>query len=424
MQNKLIIVLFFLLFGQDLSAQDEDLQDIKYFTEVLCSDSLFGRGYVNNGVGKAARFIAKSFEEEEIAPFFEGSYFQSFSFEVNTFPGALSVLMGDDQLMPGVDYIIDPNSGSFKGTLSYTQIDSTSIEDESTMQEIVSKIRSDEITSLVIDLQQLSASKLPTYVYQLSTLGQLLPVVILTDDLQTYAVGRTQMRYPVVLLKKSAFKEDATITINIEAKFEKNYTSKNVGAIIPGKIKNGKTILLTAHYDHLGGMGQEAYFPGANDNASGVAMMMALAKQIKKQPLKHTIVFVAFAGEEAGLMGSTYFVSSDLLPLQKIDFVLNLDIMGSGDEGITVVNGKVYTKQFKRLSKINAKQSYLKKVKSRGETKNSDHYPFHKKGVPSFFVYSMGYNKNYHVVNDNYAALTFEYFDEMQQLFYQFLKKF
>lgn len=414
-----------LLFGSALNtyAQEDKLDDIKYFTKVLCSDSLFGRGYVNDGVGKAARFIAATFEENGLLPFFGDSYFQPFSFEVNSFPGDLSVKIGTQQLIPGVNYIVDAHSGSFDGVLDYVLVDSTVIEDEQALQTLVVQIKAGEVQSLVIDLRTISAEKKATYIHQLSSFGQLLPTVILTDDLQTWSVGRSQMKHPVVLMKGTLFDPTATLSIAVKAKFLKNHTSKNVAAYIPGTKKNTKTILITAHYDHLGGMGQTAYFPGANDNASGVAMTLAIAKCLKENPLKYNVVVVAFAGEEAGLVGSTYFVASKVIPMEDIRFVLNLDIMGSGDEGVTVVNGTIFKKEFKRLTKLNEKNNFVKKVKPRGETQNSDHYPFYKKGVPSFFIYAMGYNKHYHVVDDTYDALTFENFLAMKRLFDDFLQK-
>ena len=87
-------------------------------------------------------------------------------------------------------------------------------------------------------------------------------------------------------------------------------------------------------------MGKDVYFPGANDNASGVAMLLNLANYYSKkenQP-KCSIAFIAFAGEEAGLLGSKYFSEHPLIPLNKMKFLVNLDLLGTGDEGMMVVN--------------------------------------------------------------------------------------
>jgi Zn-dependent M28 family amino/carboxypeptidase len=109
--------------------------------------------------------------------------------------------------------------------------------------------------------------------------------------------------------------------------------------------------------------------------------------------------------------------------MKKIRFVLNLDIMGSGEEGITVVNATEYTEEFELLTAINNELNLLPRVKSRGETSNSDHYFFHKNGVPSFFIYTMGTNKNYHDVFDTYDALTFEAYNNVMKLLQVFAER-
>ena len=202
-----------------------------------------------------------------------------------------------------------------------------------------------------------------------------------------------------------------------------NYTSRNVFGYLPGKKKCGKTIVYSAHYDHLGRMGTETYFPGGNDNASGTAMLISMAKYFKENPVDYNILFIAFAGEEAGLVGSHYFVEHPLIKLDKIAFLLNLDIMGSGEEGITVVNATLFEKEFKELQKINEEKQLLTVVKARGPAANSDHYWFTQKGVPAFFIYTMGPNKNYHDVNDTYENLSFVEYTDITSLLVEFTKR-
>jgi Zn-dependent M28 family amino/carboxypeptidase len=115
-------------------------------------------------------------------------------------------------------------------------------------------------------------------------------------------------------------------------------------------------------------MGENAYFPGANDNASGTTMLVTLAQYFKENPSKYNLVFIAFAGEEAGLVGSEYFVNHPFFKLKKIKFLLNLDIMGSGEEGITVVNATEHKKEFEVLDKLNKEENFLSKIKKRATT--------------------------------------------------------
>lgn len=171
-------------------------------------------------------------------------------------------------------------------------------------------------------------------------------------------------------------------------------------------------------------MGTEpkTYFPGANDNASGTAMLISMADYFVENTSEYNIVFIAFAGEEAGLVGSEYFVKNKSMNFSKIKFLINLDIMGSGEEGITAVNGRIHESEFNQLKAINDEKQYLSQVKSRGETANSDHYHFHVKGVPSFFIYTMGPNKNYHDVYDTYEELSFSAYDNIVKLIVDFVE--
>src|SRR6201999_64747 len=95
------------------------------------------------------------------------------------------------------------------------------------------------------------------------------------------------------------------IEVSVGAKFIRNYTSQNVIGYVKGKDNPDSFIVFTAHYDHLGQMGKKVYFPGANDNASGVAMLLSLARYYSKPEHKPkcSIVFIAFGGEEVALLG-------------------------------------------------------------------------------------------------------------------------
>jgi Zn-dependent M28 family amino/carboxypeptidase len=107
-------------------------------------------------------------------------------------------------------------------------------------------------------------------------------------------------------------------------------------------------IVLTAHLDHLGTMGKNVFFPGAHDNASGCAMVLNLAKYYSMRKCKphYGLVFMFFSGEELGLLGSRFYTEHPLFPLSKIKFLINLDLMGSGDEGVQIVNSTIYKKQY------------------------------------------------------------------------------
>jgi Zn-dependent M28 family amino/carboxypeptidase len=171
-------------------------------------------------------------------------------------------------------------------------------------------------------------------------------------------------------------------------------------------------------------MGNKTMFPGGNDNASGTSMLLNLMQYFSNPANKppFTLVFISFAAEEAGLLGSEYYTEHPTKDLSKIKFLLNLDLMGTGDDGIMVVNGSVYEKEFTVLEKINAEQKLLKTIGKRGKAQNSDHYYFTEKGVPSFFLYTTGGRTAYHDIYDDGPGLPLTKFKEVFTLISTFIK--
>jgi len=420
MLNKLGFLIALIFVGHFSFAQKEKAAEI---TEVLCSDSLFGRGYVKNGVNKAADYIASEFEKSGLEPYFDDSYFQTFKFNVNSFPGAMSVVLNGKELIPGKDFIVHEVSGSYTGKLDFaTTLDSTVLEEQVQLKTVLDEIDAGEANAFFVDARGTTPQKEAELSRSLILLAKKAPLVITTGHKFMWAVGRQKLNYPIIILKEELVTEDLKLEVDIEAKFIENFESKNVVGYLPSSNTKAKTIVFTAHYDHLGGMGTETYFPGANDNASGTAMLISMADYFKKNPVDYNLMFIAFAGEEAGLLGSKHFVEEKSMKLKNIEFLLNLDIMGSGEEGITVVNGKQLEEPFEKLQEINNEKNYLTQVKPRGETQNSDHYYFYKEGVPSFFIYTMGHNKHYHDVYDTHEELSFAAYDNIVKLLVDFVE--
>ena len=398
-------------------------------TEKLCSEEFFGRGYLNDGMQKAAFFLQKEFESYGLKPISqEFDYLQNYFYSVNTFPGEINVVYNERKLLPGIHYIVDPASPNSEKIIYCKVLDSIDFSDEEKLlQSIASMQYSKENGFLINSINSSDKSATLNLAYQLSSIA---PVVYLTNEKFTWSVSQYQLQNPIIFLQDSILKqlEDemniSSFQVKIEADFIPNFQASNVIGYLPSSRKKlfSKTIIFCAHYDHLGGMGNETYFPGANDNASGTAMICSLAKYFAINPSrKHNLLFIAFSGEEAGLIGSSYFVDNCPIKLNRIRMVLNLDIMGSGEEGITVVNATEYPKEFNKLVSINEKIKLLSVIKKRGVTQNSDHYPFHEKGIPSFFIYTMGQNKNYHDVFDIYDSLTFEAYDAILSLLKAFV---
>ena len=417
--RKLILVGFALLIQGVSLAQ---LHEVKRITKTLCSPEFHGRGYVNRGDSIAGAFIADEFQQLGLKKR-KGSYFQEFSHPVNTFPGKMEVKCANRPLKVGVDFIVDAASAGGNITLNPKRVPASLALNSEEFGRILQSI-GDGYNSIALDFTGLSADTLKKLRGVSQEVANFLPVIELTDAKFTWSVADQQFIYPLIYLKPGIWKEGDELLINIDAELKKNYVSNNVIAFLPAKGCTKKTIVYTAHYDHLGRMGTETYFPGANDNASGTAMLLSMAAYFKENRPKYNVLFIAFAGEEAGLLGSNYFVENPTYKLKNMSFLLNLDIMGSGEEGVTVVNATLFEKEFSLLQQINAEKNLLTQIKSRGPAANSDHYWFTEKGVPAFFIYTMGPNKHYHDVFDTFEELSFVEYEDITTLLVEFGNRF
>jgi hypothetical protein len=374
---KHLLILLFLFAGRALHAQD--LPAAKNFVRQLSSKSMWGRGYTNQGMAKAADFIVSEFRSYGLKPMDGKDFKQVFSFPVNTFPGKMEVSLNGNKLVPGKDFIVMPKSTGKKAKGNLQQADSI------------------------------------TFVNP----GQRLMVQL--KDKLTWSVAGQQEDYTGIQIdKKSIRGTPENIELNIENSFMEQFSTANICAVAKGTKKPDSILVISAHYDHLGGMGSETYFPGANDNASGIAFLLSLAKYYAAHPQPYSIAFICFAAEEAGLIGSKYFTAHPLIPLEQIRFLINVDMVGTGEGGITVVNATLHAKEFALLNRINDDNKYLTKINPRGKAANSDHYFFTEKGVPAFFIYTMGGISAYHDVFDVAATLPFTAYDDLFKLFVAF----
>lgn len=397
----------------------------KQVIEELCTNAYSGRGYVDNGAQKTAAFIAKEFQKIGLKPIQKKSYYQHFTFPVQTFPGKCQLIIGKVTLVPGIDFIVDPASAGIPNQKSYQLVYCN----EKTLYKSISGFTPCPIDRmLVVRTSGFGGDTNKIMKGRLNELKQYAAVLEITEQKLTWSVSQTTLQYPSIIAKAELFRElPKMATLSLESTFIKKNKSSNVIGFLPATsaAQDKPYIVLTAHYDHLGRMGKDTYFPGANDNASGIGMLLLLANELKNQRnSNYNYVFIAFGGEEVGLIGSSYFVENPLIPLEQIRFLLNTDIMGSGEDGITVVNATLFNDAFEKLVSLNRAGAYITQVKSRGPAANSDHYFFTEKGVPSFFVYTMGPNKNYHDVFDKYEALSFSAFEPLAKLLYEFLNSF
>lgn len=405
-------------------AQAQDMPRVRKTIETLASPKMHGRGYVQQGDKIAAAYLRARLSNLPLQPLVP-DYTQSFVLNVNTFPARVALHLNHNpfpwlgptkQLRLGIDFIVSPNSGSgFLTKLHHLlYLDSIAVNDQIEVRAFLLGSRK-PCTVVLLDHYVQNAAKLPASIAsRLDSVSAVIRIVPkLTASLSSTQV-RSQMQLEVLpqpLLNAS--KADNSLhaygaEVRVDAQLQRNYQTQNLAAIIRGSVQPDSFLVVSAHYDHLGMMGKNVYFPGANDNASGVAMLLELAAHYAKPENRPacSVVFLLFGAEEAGLVGSQYFVAHPLVPLKRIKFLLNLDLLGSGEQGATVVNGRLHEAAFRRLMAINGAHHYLPALAARGKAANSDHYPFSEAGVPAFFLYLRGAGKAYHDVNDTSATLT------------------
>ncbi len=388
----------------------------------LCSQKFAGRGYSNNGDKIAAEFIVNKLKRYKTKPFKANSYLQSFTIPVNTFPGKLNVKINGKTLKAQYDYLVTANSNSIKGKYPVICLNSKTLNNKSELEKY--DLEHLENKFILIDTSGVKNKKFKEAYKEIVAYNTFKARGIITVEHKglTHVPSQKESDFVVVKLNKKALPNSVdSIEIELENKYYDNYLTNNIAAYIQGR--SDSFIVFSAHYDHLGEMGKGIYFPGANDNGSGTAMLLDLARYYSKhkKDLKYSIAFLFFSGEELGLLGSFHYVNNPLFPLDKIKLMINLDMVGSGDKGIQVVNGSVFRPEFDKLVELNKQNKYLPTVLIRGAAANSDHYPFYEKGVKSFFIYTLGEYKEYHSIHDNHKNIPLSEYKNLFRLLINYL---
>jgi hypothetical protein len=396
--HKFLFLSFVLLLLIPTESIAQNRKSAQNHLNLLASDVMFGRGYLNEGDLKAAQYIQTEFRKMGLDSLHKG-YFQHFNFGVNTIPSC-RLLLDQKELIPGRDYFVAPESPGLELNAKIFIVRESELASGKGFRQIRKKMKSGLIpVFLPISKENSKAGK---NLNKIKTKLKPKLLVYITET-KVWSVGRTVSDIAELYILDSAFnRESKILEYAVKSEYIESYKTQNVLGIVRGTVYPDSFIVICGHYDHLGMMG-DAIFNGANDNASGISMILDMASYFSKNPQNYSIMFIAFAAEEAGLVGSEYFVTHprEGVSIKQIKFVFNLDLMGSGEDGATIVNGAIFKKEFDLLVKINEENQYLSKIKARGKAANSDHYFFTELGVHSFFIYLMGGYTYYHVPLDN-----------------------
>jgi len=202
---------------------------------------------------------------------------------------------------------------------------------------------------------------------------------------------------------------------NISFSNQKNdstITGKNIIGYIDNQTKN--TIIIGAHYDHLGYGNENSLHRGeknlihngADDNASGVAMMINLASKLRIANKNNNYLFIAFSGEEIGLLGSNYYTKNAIIKMSNINYMINMDMVGRLNEDTTLaVYGLGTSPIFKQT--INTNNTKFKIIQKESGVGPSDHTSFYLNDIPVLHFFT-GQHEDYHKPSDDYDKINFE----------------
>lgn len=201
-----------------------------------------------------------------------------------------------------------------------------------------------------------------------------------------------------------------------KVQFTENQDGTITGNNVIGYIDNNaaNTIIIGAHYDHLGYGGDgslyrdsiKAIHNGADDNASGVAVMLDLARKLKDKNINNNYLFMAFSGEEMGLLGSNYFVKNPTIDTKKVSYMINMDMVGKLKKDSTLaVYGTGTSPMFKQVLK--AHNTNFKLIQKESGVGPSDHTSFYLADIPVLHFFT-GQHEDYHKPSDDADKLNYE----------------
>lgn len=417
-------------FSQQYSFTDTDIESrITKDVSILASDSLEGRESGTYGEWMARQYIAGQFAEAGLKPMFLGnSYFQQFTYEDSpwygrgngmwlngktlklyqdyyalTFTGCDSLVgetvsVGYGISMPeeGIDDYAGKENLEGKIFVIYTSL-----------PENFKKNPAVEQLSGKIDKVNLAIKKgARAVIFILPENETVEPNASISDK-------ETVVTVPVIYLRSKNLlnaTEPNKVKLAVNVVRDEYRPAYNVA----GYIDNGadQWVVIGGHYDHLGwtmdNNGKPVVNNGADDNASGTAAMMELARFLKQSDLKkNNYVFCAFSGEEKGLIGSTYFTNSRVIENEKINYMLDLDMIGKLNDkrAMTLFGTGTSPVWNKAISKANEFKLKLKKSKS--GVGGSDHMPFYFKDIPALFLHT-GLHPDYHTPADDIDKLNYK----------------
>ncbi len=246
-----------------------------------------------------------------------------------------------------------------------------------------------------------------------------IPVIHITNEALKDAIGKDKYQMLTKNIESNKTNNDESITAEMIVDLKAQEVElENVIAILPGSNDSlsNAPLIIGAHYDHLGYGGPSSKAPGvheihngADDNASGVAALLELSARFAKsepQP-ERPIVFIAFTGEEIGLIGSTYYNRHPVYPLDNVIAMLNLDTVGRMKDNKLIIFGSGTATQWEHILNGYNHKHQLELILQPDGNSPSDHAAFYTQGIPVLHFFS-GANEDYHKPGDDVDKINFE----------------
>lgn len=404
-------------------------QNIDYYKEVireLTSEKYEGRSVYGGGDKKAALYIAGEYKKiDGLVPSVSGSYFQPFTYPVNVFHKKMEMAVDGVALEPGKDFIARECSPSIKGTYKVAYIAKEDHHPDRLMPLLATGNFKDCFIVVEYDLIYKYMGIFPEHLYRTPIAG----LIMQQTKRPSFFNSRSARVQPIPIIWVSPdFPTDAQeVTVRFQAKMVKKHTANNVIAHIPGTATTDSCIVFVAHYDHLGHFGKDVFYPGAHDNASGVAFILTLAEYYARPENRPrvTFIFVAVAAEEANLLGSTYYVENPIIPLDRILQVFSIDMVADNASKLLLETGPEGQKSLDRFVQINKDLGLFEVTQQDPLSNDSDHYPFALKQVPALYIMVDGDAWSvYHTPLDDYDHMYTNQYLPLFRLITEFVSTF
>ncbi len=405
------------LFAQRLSSADKKLvKALENHIQFLASDAVEGRRAGSIGEQKAVDYIIGQYQSLGIQSIGVDGYIQNFPIDEGNALTANSFLKVNNQVLSlGSFYFPISNSGTgnivSKASISLNESKQVWFKDvNEVLEENTSNPHFDMTQWLVTtaaDIKQKGATALFLY-----NSGKLV------DNIQFYKFDTSKaLPIPVLYITKEGFEKyfnDELSTYEIEANIQFEHptrTAHNVIALIDNHAAN--TVVIGAHLDHLGynedknGLDVNNFIHnGADDNASGTAALIELAKALqKKSPKNNNYLIIHFSGEELGLLGSKYWLEHPTYT-GNLNYMINLDMVGRYDTARKLTVGGYGTSSAWSSILSNTPTSLLTHYDSVGSGP-SDHASFYRKDLPVLFMFT-GSHADYHKATDDWDKINYE----------------